>query len=475
MKALVSTWRFFLIALVFMSLYAQTTIVAIATPPGYGGIGVIRLSGTNAVLLTQKLLAPARQNLFAPNQVVFQPLIHPETNQNIDDALVTYFQAPQSYTGEDVVEISCHGSPVVLAEVVRLLVLFGAEPAQPGEFTMRAFLNQRLDLTQAEAVNDLIHAQTTYQAQLAARQLRGELSKLLQPIKNALIEIIVYFESSLEFVEDDLDTLDVERFQQRLGQLVGQLDHLIGTYRLGRLIRSGVRLALVGRPNVGKSSLFNRLLGKDRAIVTHLPGTTRDTVSEVFSLKGIPVELIDTAGLRETEDFVEKLGIERTRAAIADADFVIAILEANHQPAPSELEFFAQLPIQFYVFNKCDLGLGLTDEVTRQVVQENPFAHVSALTGEGIPALRDRLYSVFSTDNQSVSDGGIITNERHYQALEQSLKAMRQAKQDLSAGYTEEVVLVNLHEALRSLGIITGETLIGDIINQIFTTFCIGK
>ena len=188
-----------------MSLSANTTIVALATPPGFGGIGVIRLSGADAVHLTQKLLAPDKQNSFVPHQVVFQPLIHPETKQNIDDALVTFFQAPHSYTGEDVVEISCHGSPVVLAEVVRLLVSFGAELAQPGEFTMRAFLNQRIDLTQAEAVNDLIHAQTSYQAQLAARQLRGELSKQLKPIKDALIEMIVYFESSVEFVEDDLD------------------------------------------------------------------------------------------------------------------------------------------------------------------------------------------------------------------------------------------------------------------------------
>lgn len=472
---LVRSWRFFLFVIVFMSLYTQTTIVAIATPPGYSGIGVIRLSGTDAVPLTQRLLTPARQNLFIPNQVTFQSLVHPDNHQNIDDALVTYFQAPHSYTGEDVVEISCHGSPVVLAEIVRLLVSFGAELAQPGEFTMRAFLNQRLDLTQAEAVNDLIHAQTKYQAQVAARQLRGGLSKQIQPIKDSLIEMIVYFESSLEFVEDDLDALDVERFQQRLKQLIVQTNDLISTYRLGRLIRSGVKLALIGRPNVGKSSLFNRLLGKERAIVTHLPGTTRDTLSEVFSLDGIPVELLDTAGLRETDDFVEKIGVERTRSAIADADFVIAILEANNEPTVSEYEFLAQLPIQFFIFNKIDLGIALTNKLTQEIAKANPYAYVSALTGEGIESLRKGLHSVISGTAQWDSDSGIITNERHYHALEQLLLAMQQAKNDLAVGYTEEVVLVNLHEALRSLGIITGEVLIGDIINQIFTTFCIGK
>ena len=458
-----------------MSLYATSTIVALATPPGFGGIGVIRLSGPDSLTFLRNLLVPLQPPAFTPNQVVFQSLIHPETKQYIDDALVTFFKAPHSYTGEDVVEISCHGSPVVLAEIIRLLASFGAELAQPGEFTLRAFLNQRIDLTQAEAVNDLIHAQTRYQAQLAAQQLRGELSKQLQPIKDSLIEMIVYFESSVEFVEDDLNPLDVERFTQRLSQLIVKVNRLTTSYRLGRLIRSGIKLALIGRPNVGKSSLFNQLLGKDRAIVTHIPGTTRDTLSEVFSINGIPVELIDTAGIRETEDIVEKLGVERTRTAIADADFVIAIIEANHQPASDETQFFAQLPIQLFVLNKCDLGVRLTAETIQQITQERPVVQVSALTGQGIDALRDCIHSALTSGAQLFPDGGIITNERHYHALEKSLDAMQQAIHDLSVGFTEEVVLVNLHEALRNLGIITGETLIGDIINQIFTTFCIGK
>ena len=458
-----------------MSLYATSTIVALATPPGFGGIGMIRLSGPDSLTFLRNLLVPLQPPAFTPNQVVFQSLIHPKTKQYIDDALVTFFKAPHSYTGEDVVEISCHGSPVVLAEIIRLLASFGAELAQPGEFTLRAFLNQRIDLTQAEAVNDLIHAQTRYQAQLAAQQLRGELSKQLQPIKDSLIEMIVYFESSVEFVEDDLNPLDVERFTQRLSQLIVKVNRLTTSYRLGRLIRSGIKLALIGRPNVGKSSLFNQLLGKDRAIVTHIPGTTRDTLSEVFSINGIPVELIDTAGIRETEDIVEKLGVERTRTAIADADFVIAIIEANHQPASDEIQFFAQLPIQLFVLNKCDLGVRLTAETIQQITQERPVVQVSALTGQGIDALRDCIHSALTSGSQLFSDGGIITNERHYHALEKSLDAMQQAIHDLSVGFTEEVVLVNLHEALRNLGIITGETLIGDLINQIFTTFCIGK
>jgi tRNA modification GTPase len=457
-----------------MSLYPNTTIVALATPPGRGGIGVLRLSGEEALAFVGKLLVPSRQLSLAPNYVSYQHLIHPETGQTIDDALITYFQAPHSYTGEDVVEISCHGSPVILAEVLGLLISCGAVLAQPGEFTMRAFLNQRIDLTQAEAVNDLIHAQTQYQAQLAARQLRGALSNQLKPIKDALVEMIVYFESSVEFVEDDLDALDITRFQKRLDDLAKAIRQMISSYRLGRLIRSGIKLALIGRPNVGKSSVFNRLLGKDRAIVTDIPGTTRDTLSEVFSINGIPVELIDTAGLRETEDIVEKLGVERTRTAIADADFVLGIIEANHRPSTDEMQFLSQLPLNLLVLNKCDLGCELDEAMMRQLT-EVKSVKVSALTGQGIDELRGQIHAALTSDSQAFTEGGIITNERHYQALEQALKALQNAQQDLGAGLTEEIVLVNLHEALRSLGIITGETLIGDIINQIFSTFCIGK
>ena len=458
-----------------MNLYENTTIVAIATPPGFGGIGVIRLSGENSLDLIQKLLNPASPISFSPNQVSFHHLIHPATKQIIDDVLITYFKAPHSFTGEDIIEISCHGSPVVLSEVLQLLISFGAQLAQAGEFSLRAFLNQRMDLTQAEAINDLIHAQTSYQAQIAARQLHGELSKQIKPIKDALIEMIVYFESSVEFVEDDLDALDVERFKQKLENLIASINQLISSYRLGRLIRSGIKLALIGRPNVGKSSVFNRLLGKDRAIVTHLPGTTRDTLTEVFSLNGIPVELIDTAGIRETEDLVEKLGVERTNSAIADADFVIAIIEANQTPAPDEISFLAQLPINLLVINKCDLGFQLSDKLMQKIINEKPVAKVSALTGQGINELRDSIHSALTSGAQIFSEGGIVTNERHYLALEQSLAAMRQAQQDLTAGLTEEIVLVNLHESLKTLGVVTGETLIGDIINQIFSTFCIGK
>jgi tRNA modification GTPase len=458
-----------------MKLYENTTIVAIATPPGYGGIGVIRLSGEDSLPLLHKLLDSSKPIAFSPHQVSFHHLLHPESQQTIDDALVTYFKAPHSYTGEDVVEISCHGSPVVIREIIRLLISFGAQLAQPGEFTLRAFLNQRIDLSQAEAINDLIHAQTSYQAQLAARQLRGELATQLKPVKDELIEMIVYFESAVEFVEDDLASLDLQRFQSRLDSLRASITQLTSSYQFGRLVRSGFKLALVGRPNVGKSSVFNALLGRDRAIVTPVPGTTRDTLSEVFSIKGIPVELIDTAGIRETEDVVEKLGVARTRSAIADADLVVALIESHQEISSDDLAFLSQVPFNLLVFNKCDLGVVHQRENFSRLAHDAPTIYVSALTGQGIAELSDLIYARLTAGSVAIPEGGIITNERHYQALDKALKAVEKAQHDLRIGFSEEVVLVNIHEALQYLGIITGETLIGDILNQIFSTFCIGK
>jgi tRNA modification GTPase len=451
------------------------TIAAVATPPGYGGIGIIRISGSDALPLAHKLLRNDDVLHFIPNHSTLQQIVNPENGTVIDEALVTFFKSPHSFTGEDVVELSCHGSPVVLAEVLRLLTAAGAELAQPGEFSLRAFINHRIDLTQAEAINDLIHAQTAYQARVAARQLQGELSKQLQPIKEALIELIVWFESAVEFVEDDLDPLNLADFRKRLEQISQQIERLASSFRLGRIIRSGIKLALIGKPNVGKSSLFNALLGTERAIVTHIPGTTRDTLAESLSINGVPFRLIDTAGIRETEDVIEKIGVERTRSAIAEADLVVAVVDGTNSSPNEELTFIGQVAVHLYVLNKTDLGFAWPDETIKQLNQKAPVLQVSALTGQGIPEFKQAIYRQAVSFAQTNPEDAIITNERHYAALEQALIALRQAEQDLTQGFTEEVALANLHQALRQLGVITGETFIGDIINQIFSTFCIGK
>ncbi len=451
------------------------TITAVATPQGYGGIGVIRISGAESLSLVRKLLNEGGRISLIPNQAEFHQIINPETGTIIDEAIITYYKAPHSFTGEDVIEISCHGSPVVLTEVVRLLISFGAEPSQPGEFSMRAFFNQRIDLTQAEAINDLIYAQTSFQARIAARQLRGELSKQLQPVKTELIDLIVHFESTVEFVEDDLDPLNLGLFLSKIDSFIGNLARLSSSYGVGRVIRSGIKLALIGKPNVGKSSIFNALLGRDRAIVTHIPGTTRDSLNETFSLNGIPVNLVDTAGIRETEDLVEQIGVERTKIAISEADFIIAVIEANSALDPDEIELLDQFPIDIYVLNKCDLGISISEGELSSLSAKHPLLRVSALTAEGIDRLKETIHRKIVTGEMTNIESAIITNERHFRALEETIEALRKAKQDLAAGFTEEVALANLHHALRSLGVITGETLIADIISQIFSTFCIGK
>jgi tRNA modification GTPase len=455
--------------------YDFPTIAAVATPPGYGGIGIIRISGTRAVELLRQMLVHGDRAELDPNRAVLHQIRSSTSGHSIDHAIVTCFKAPHSFTGEDVVEISAHGSPVVLGEILAELLTLGAKPAEPGEFSLRAFLNGRMDLAQAEAVRDLIHAQTSYQARLAARQMRGELSLRLSPIKATLTRLIVHFESAVEFVEDDLDALDIARFSEEIEKMAEDLRQLASSYRLGRVVRSGLRLALVGKPNVGKSSVFNSLLGRDRAIVTPIPGTTRDSLSEVMSIRGIPIDLVDTAGIRETEDLVEQLGVERSLTVAVDADLVLGVIDASDPSNEQEMAIDGA-PIDIYVLNKSDLPPAVDDAmIVRLGVGGRPVLRVSALTGEGIEELRDALFELATSGAASTSEGAIITSERHFAAIEAALQALDKARQDLRSGLTEEVALANLHEALRSLGVITGETLIGDIINQIFATFCIGK
>jgi len=455
--------------------YDFKTIAAISTPPGYGGIGTIRLSGKEALGLTRPLLGNAANREFLPNQASLLQLLDPDTHAVIDHAVVTFFRAPHSFTGEDVVEISCHGSPVVLKEVLRLLVTAGARLAEPGEFSLRAFLNGRIDLAQAEAIRDLIHAQTTYQARLAARQLNGELSRQLRPLKDRLVELIVHFESAVEFVEDNLDSLDIERFTRTLDEMMASLERLAESYKFGRVVESGIKVAIIGRPNVGKSSLFNALLGRDRAIVTTVPGTTRDTLTERISVKGIPAELIDTAGLREAEDFVERLGVERTRSAASDADLVIGVVDVTNEDVVEDVALFKSHPPHLIALNKSDLDARLGDAALGQLKEVASTLNVSALNSEGIDDLLDHLYGLIAEGTSPVVEGAIITNARHFAAIEDALESLRRAKQALDEGFTEEVALSELHAALKYLGVITGETLIADIMNQIFSTFCIGK
>lgn len=448
------------------------TIVAISTPLGRSGIGVVRLSGVNALKIGQKLVSDER---FSPEQrrAILRRIYEPLSQDVLDEAVLTFYKSPFSFTGEDVLEISCHGSPVLLRKIVDAALHFDARLAEPGEFTLRAVANGKLNLSQAEAVRDLIDAQTVSAVRQAARQLGGELSNQLQPLKDDLLNIIVVLESALEFVEDDLPDFAVENIKSKLFEINKSISAMAETFRAGRLLREGLKVALVGRPNVGKSSLFNSLIGQDRAIVTEIPGTTRDSLRENLSVNGIPISLFDTAGVREATDKVESIGVERTHRTIADADFVVVILDGS---LPLQTEDFGVLRateenLRLIAINKSDLT-AYTDSTT--ISASDKVIKISAKTGAGLDLLRKELIAPFAS--QDVENSGfLISDARHHDLLRRAQLEVTESL-DLLAGKTsEEIVLVGLHNALRLLGEITGETTSEDILTRIFSTFCIGK
>jgi tRNA modification GTPase len=450
--------------------HLDDTIVALSTPQGRGGIGVVRLSGEQ-LLRT----ATGKQVELLPARASFALVTDAETGERIDEAVVTYFQSPHSYTGEDIVEISAHGSPVILRHIVEQAMGKGARLAEPGEFTMRAFLKGRIDLTQAEAVRDLIESQTLFQAKTAAQQLDGALSKRVQPVKSALLNLIATLEAGVDFAEDDVAVLPNEEILKRIEELVVPLETLSRSIGYGKMVHQGVTLAVVGRPNVGKSSLFNRLVERDHAIVTATPGTTRDLVSETVSLDGIPVKLIDTAGLRESEDEAEKLGIAKSYAALADADVVLAVVDAS-VPQSDEEEFLRKTSgggtNVIVVENKIDL---VTKAFKRAPTMGASIrVRTSALRDEGTKELREQIVKMISGES-SQHEPGFLTNERQFAAVKDSLQGLQAARKAVHDAMPHEVLLLDLYAGLKALDSLTGATSTDDILGLIFAGFCIGK
>ena len=448
----------------------MSTIVALSTPRGRGALAVIRLSGPTAIAIVQQMCDLEEVE---PRHATLVTLHRAKDGEILDQALLTWFQSPHSLTGEDVVEISCHGSPAVVRRIIDTTLELGAVLAGPGEFTLRALSNGKINLAQAEAIRDLIAAQTDAAVKQASRQLNGELSNTLGPFKEKLLEVIVLLESALEFVEDDLPAVRANEIDEDLAAVRAGIEKLARSYSAGRLIQEGVRVTITGRPNVGKSSLFNGLVERERAIVTDIPGTTRDTLTETIDLDGIPVILTDTAGLREATDGIETLGIERTRRAMSDSDLVLIVVDGADELEPSDLALLDQTANshRLVVMNKSDLP-GF--DVSRSCIQELRPITVSARTGEGLDALRTAILA--SINSNGVEDGGLlITNARHYDLLCSTERELEAARTALSERHSEELVLVPLHNALKFLGQITGETTTEDILSEIFATFCIGK
>ncbi|MGA2534961.1 MAG: tRNA uridine-5-carboxymethylaminomethyl(34) synthesis GTPase MnmE [Terracidiphilus sp.] len=456
---------------------AVDTIAAISTPPGRGGIGIVRLSGPLAAGIAGHLVS-LRQPLEHGRARLADVLDTPADEQervdsaSIDEAVVTLFSAPNSYTSENVVEIAAHGSPVVLELLLRRALDWGARLAEPGEFTQRAFLAGKLDLTQAEAVRDLIEAQTLTQARQAASQMGGALSRRVAPVKAALVELIALMEAGIDFAEDDVDVAPQAEIARRIAQLTPPLKTLEASFARGRIVHDGLTLAIVGRPNAGKSSLFNRLVERDRAIVTATPGTTRDLVTERISIEGIPIELVDTAGLREGLEEAEQLGIARSREALADAALVLVVLDATQSLNEEEHRLLdaVQGRPAIVVVNKSDLA-GSAEPAAP--VSAIPSLRTSALTGEGIPALRERILALAT--GGAASEPGILTSLRHHQAIVSTLSALSDASEANVNSIPHEMILLDLYRGLSALDSLTGQTTNEDILNLIFSRFCIGK
>ncbi len=443
----------------------QDTIVAVSTPPGRSGLGIVRLSGSSATVISGQILRFRPDHEWRPWSAALAELIDHSAGV-VDQVVVTYYARPRSYTGEDLVEISCHGSPVVLRFCVERACRAGARLAEPGEFTLRAYLNGRIDLPQAEAVRDLIEATTLYQARVAAQQAEGSLSRRIKPLKEQLLELIALLEAGIDFAEDDISVAPAGEILRRLDPIERALSALLATFDYGRLVHSGITLAIVGRPNVGKSSLFNRLLEQDRAIVTEIAGTTRDLVSEVAAIRGIPVKFVDTAGIRAVEDLVEKLGIERSYQAMADADLTLVVMDLSEPVHADDLALIERAKSQgryIVVGNKADLP--------RRADPPGALAAVSAITGQGLEELRDQIAPAATREQ----DSGFITSIRHAQLLGESIEALGQAHKAAELGIPHEMLLLDLYAALRPIDAITGATTADDILNRIFSTFCIGK
>jgi tRNA modification GTPase len=531
---------------------AEDTIVAIATPQGRAGIGVVRMSGASALEIVSRLI---RLPQFPPQtqRATRGDFVDPCSGAALDQVVVTYFRQPRSYTGEEVVEISCHGAPVVLKYLLECSTTSGARLAEPGEFTMRAFLNGRIDLTQAEAIRDLIESRTLYQARVAAQQAGGAVSTRLAPHKQALVELIAGLEAGIDFAEDDVPVSDWEEIVSRIDAVQLALARMAQGYEFGRIIREGLSLAILGRPNVGKSSLFNRLLNEERAIVTATPGTTRDLVSETANMGGVPLRLVDTAGIRDTADQVERIGVERSLQALADSDLRLLVVDGSAGWAEEDerlLQRARSLGRVLVALNKCDLigatevaqsranhvsmavphlsspratldnnrswqethnsngnspradsagatagakkhGRGLNylprggDADTARSQSGASFESVcsnqldivwtSALTGEGIPKLQELILSAIAPGRELGLESEVITNLRHHDCIQRAIGSLLKAREAATQHIPHEMLLLDVYDALHALDAVTGATTTDDLLDVIFSTFCVGK
>jgi len=463
----------------------RSTIAAICTPRGFGGVGIIKISGPEAIRIAQSVFRSQNQkesqekaNRFEAYRLRYGIVVQPEDGGRIDEVLVATMRAPKSYTGEDVIEINAHAGPVVLNAILDLVLAQGARLAEPGEFTRRAFLNGRIDLTQAEAVVDLINAKTIAAAHMASSQMAGQLRGEIEEISAVVKQLITHNEARIDFPEDvgaadHLDT-DASIIKEKV---VFPLKNILDHYREGRILREGLRMAVVGRPNVGKSSLMNRLLRDDRAIVTDIPGTTRDAVEDFINIRGIPVVIVDTAGLQKTENPVERIGIEKTFRNIEQADLILFVVEEGRGLQSEDIEIYEKIADKsfFIVINKKDLENAKKPVRLPKEWPQNLCLRLSALSGEGVEALENAIFGFVAGDQQGLINSDFAPNLRQKQLIQDSLQAALAALESKQREDPGELTALDLDECLQSLNKILGKHLREDILERIFSEFCIGK
>lgn len=456
----------------------EDTIAAVATAYGEGGIGIIRISGEKALSILEEVFEFAGETSQIVNRrMTYGRIVDRENEQIIDEVLAIYMKGPKTYTAEDVVEINCHGSMVSLRKTLALVLRKGARLAEPGEFTKRAFLNGRLDLSQAEAVIDIIKAKTDRSFDVAMSQLEGALSLRVTEIRQKLLDLLVDITVNIDYPDEDIEELTYDKIEENILLIGEMIEKLLSTADTGRMIREGIRVAIVGKPNVGKSSLMNSLLRETRAIVTEIPGTTRDTIEEAISIRNIPVYLVDTAGIRETSDEVERLGIERSKAAFNEADFIIFIMDGSSAISDEDREIASYLDGRDSVvlINKNDLERGFTNDDVRALIDDPVIIETSLINNKGIEEIEDHIEKLVYGGELSQHDSTMVNNVRHIELLQQSRDSLRDAMDMTLAREALDFIEVDVRNAYELLGEITGETVSDDIINEVFARFCLGK
>ena len=448
------------------------TIAAISTPIGHGGIGIVRVSGDDALKIIEKVFVPKNKGKFKPYTLKFGNIIDEQGNV-LDQVLISYFKAPKTYTGEDICEVNCHGGLIVTKQILDLLLRNGASMAEPGEFTKRAFLNGKIDLTQAEAVIDLINSKSAKENSASVKQIEGFLGEKIKEIKRDIVDLLVDIEANIDYPEYDVEEVRRERIETVLQGSISKIEKLEATFESGKVLREGVNTAIIGKPNVGKSSLLNALLKENRAIVTEIAGTTRDTIEEYVTIKGVPLKLIDTAGIRDTSDVVENIGIEKSKKAIDEAELVLLILDATSDLTAEDRALLELIKDKKHIvlINKIDAG----SKVSEADLDDDNIIRISIKNGDGLDLLESKIENMFELCALDSENDVVLTNSRHQALILKAKEGIINALNSAKNGLPLDMLSIDISEAIQKLGEITGETVSEEVISGIFAKFCLGK